>query len=234
MSLAGTPPAARALHSAIFTGTQMIVWGGRPNTASGGAYCACPNPQTYYRDLDADGYGNPAVSTPTCDGSLPSGYVADATDCNDADLAIHPGATEQCNGIDDDCNGVLPAIEADADLDGFRACSGDCDDTNADVHPGAIEINDGPRQPVPGISRLRVGRRDLGRLEVPDARRQDDTLLAIPVRRNGLQGCPISLPRSSRGLPDILDGSLVRRRRRFPASRWNFLLPRSGGRTEPR
>jgi hypothetical protein len=49
---------------------------------------------------------------------------------------------EVCNGIDDDCDGVIPADEADLDGDGYRVCQGDCDDTRASVHPGAPEICD--------------------------------------------------------------------------------------------
>ncbi|MCB9764212.1 MAG: putative metal-binding motif-containing protein [Alphaproteobacteria bacterium] len=59
---------------------------------------------TFYLDSDSDTYGDSASTTQACD--APSGYVADDTDCDDGDVAINPGAAEQCNGIDDDCDGV--------------------------------------------------------------------------------------------------------------------------------
>jgi hypothetical protein len=83
--------------------------------------CSCP-------DADGDGYPDRA-----CGG----------TDCLDTNPAVHPGATEICDHQDDDCNGVLPANEQDADGDGFMACAGDCLDNNAAIHPGAPELCDG-------------------------------------------------------------------------------------------
>ena len=47
-------------------------------------------PATYYQDLDNDGYGNPNVTTSSCSGT-PTGYVANSTDCDDTNAAIHPG-----------------------------------------------------------------------------------------------------------------------------------------------
>src|SRR5262249_49898538 len=70
------------------------------------------------------------------------GYMVCAGDCNDANPAVHPGAPELCNGIDDDCDGSMVG-EADADHDGVRICAGDCDDTRADVYPGHSERCDG-------------------------------------------------------------------------------------------
>ena len=64
-------------------------------------------------------------------------------DCDDEDPATRPGADELCDGLDNDCDGSLPADEADADGDGFRLCGGDCDDADADTWPGAEEICDG-------------------------------------------------------------------------------------------
>ncbi len=60
---------------------------------------------TYYRDFDVDSYGNPATTTQSC--SAPSGYVSDNTDCNDSNAAINPGATEICDGVDNNCNGQV-------------------------------------------------------------------------------------------------------------------------------
>jgi len=68
----------------------------------------------------------------TCDG-----------DCNDGIASMNPGEEEDCDGIDNDCDGVLPADEEDADVDGFMTCEGDCDDADATVYLGAAELCDG-------------------------------------------------------------------------------------------
>jgi len=52
------------------------------------------------------------------------GYTSDI-DCNDNNPAVHPGATEVCNGIDDNCNGLVDdglqtfPFYRDADGDGY-------------------------------------------------------------------------------------------------------------------
>lgn len=77
---------------------------------------------TYYQDADGDGYGNAAITKQTC--TIPQGYVADSTDCSDTDKNTYPGATEICDGIDNNCNGQTDEGAgtlwyADADNDGF-------------------------------------------------------------------------------------------------------------------
>ena len=117
---------------------------------------------TFYHDNDGDGYGNNVDSIHT--ETPPQGYVLNNTDCDDTDANVHPGATEICDGKDNDCNGqidegVTNTFYADADGDGYgnaaisvQACTPpagyvadntDCDDTNSNIHPGAPEICDG-------------------------------------------------------------------------------------------
>ena len=122
---------------------------------------------TYYADADGDTYGNPASSITSNSSTPPAGYVVDNTDCNDNNAAIHPGATEQCNGIDDNCDGLVDngitytTYYPDADGDGYGSslssgtsmCSNpgagystnntDCNDANAAVNPGAYDVCNG-------------------------------------------------------------------------------------------
>ena len=57
---------------------------------------------TWYADLDADGYGDPADTALTC--TAPSGYITDNTDCDDTFAYSYPGATELCDGTQNDCS----------------------------------------------------------------------------------------------------------------------------------
>jgi hypothetical protein len=63
----------------------------------------------YWPDADADGHGGEdetgLSSVAAC--AAPAGHVESADDCDDADAAIHPGATDLCeDGVDNDCSGV--------------------------------------------------------------------------------------------------------------------------------
>jgi len=60
---------------------------------------------SWYKDIDIDGYGD--ASTEVIGIKPDNTYVADNTDCNDADININPGMAETTNLIDDDCDGVV-------------------------------------------------------------------------------------------------------------------------------
>jgi hypothetical protein len=60
---------------------------------------------TYHRDADADGFGNPVVSIDSTNPIPPHGYVLDATDCDDGNPSVNPGASDtSCDGVDQNCN----------------------------------------------------------------------------------------------------------------------------------
>jgi hypothetical protein len=60
--------------------------------------------KVFYRDADGDGYGLSHVQTRAM--TRPSGSSTIGGDCDDANANVHPGATEFCNGINDDCDGL--------------------------------------------------------------------------------------------------------------------------------
>lgn len=91
--------------------------------------------QTFYRDADGDGFGNPSISVEGC--SAPTGYVANNLDCNDANPNIRPAATEVCDGIDNNCNGQIDEGFTDTDGDGIK----DCVDTDKD-NDGVADVAD--------------------------------------------------------------------------------------------
>ena len=96
------------------------------------------------------------------DGDGHSTIASGGDDCDDSNAAIYPGATELCNGIDDDCDGSVddglvvntwyPDRDGDSYGDAQSALSScttpsgyildgsDCDDYNATAHPGGTEV----------------------------------------------------------------------------------------------
>jgi hypothetical protein len=112
----------------------------------------------YYSDADDDGFGDANQSVLLCQETI--GFVSDSTDCNDADGNAFPGALEQCNEADDNCNGLIDEnvnysnYYEDIDGDDYGGTfigylciippnstkePGDCDDNNASISPIQIE-----------------------------------------------------------------------------------------------
>lgn len=108
-------------------------------------------------DRDGDGYGSMSAAAVACGPG-----VHNRGDCDDADPAVSPVATERCDGIDNDCGGGVDdgaaqeeVSYADADGDGYgddtlphlgcpvppghALLGGDCDDGDAGVSPGTPE-----------------------------------------------------------------------------------------------
>ncbi len=113
------------------------------------------SPITYYLDADNDGHGS-MVGIPLISCTNPgAGYVTLSDDCNDANSTIYPNATEICDGLDNDCNGlsddglIFTPYFTDSDNDsfgtgtsilycqnpgiGFALIDGDCDDLNGAI-----------------------------------------------------------------------------------------------------
>ncbi|WP_051238754.1 MopE-related protein [Gaetbulibacter saemankumensis] len=122
--------------------------------------------KTWYLDSDNDNFGT--IDEMILSNTQPEGYVLNSSDCNDDNDAVNPGATEVCDTIDNDCDGLVddndPSVAnqvtyyVDLDEDGYGDsndagtdyCSSpgtgysltnnDCNDNVASIHPDATEI----------------------------------------------------------------------------------------------
>ncbi|MCO4746425.1 MAG: DUF2341 domain-containing protein [Proteobacteria bacterium] len=76
-----------------------------------------PGGDPWFPDSDGDGFGDPTAERRAC--VQPTGYVVDATDCDDNNDAIFPGQDDEpCDGVDDNCDLSDDGPLGDLDGDG--------------------------------------------------------------------------------------------------------------------
>jgi len=99
---------------------------------------------TWYVDADADGYGSDSATTTTC--AQPSGYVANATDCNDGAADVNPGGSEICDDADadEDCDGLIDDLDSSLDSSSALAYYRDDDGDGYGSSAHTITRCDGP------------------------------------------------------------------------------------------
>ncbi|AEI64540.1 putative lipoprotein [Corallococcus macrosporus] len=100
---------------------------------NGQVICNVPLAVMAYPDVDEDGHGDRNAAPVAFCAGVPQGYVVSpADDCNDTNASIRPGATELCNGVDDNCNDQIDeafpeldtACTAEAQCAGVYVCDG--------------------------------------------------------------------------------------------------------------
>lgn len=64
---------------------------------------ACEPEPVWYRDSDGDGWGTDDETRSSC--TEPEGFAGRSGDCDDGNSAVNPGASESCDGVDEDCDG---------------------------------------------------------------------------------------------------------------------------------
>jgi len=121
---------------------------------------------TYYPDADGDSWGDSDNAYEACEPEV--GSVDRGDDCDDTDGNIYPGQEDNCDGVDNNCNGLVDEdgkqpYYPDSDGDGFGLkaapsaddlyCEGsqpdgwlldstDCNDEDASINTDAEEICD--------------------------------------------------------------------------------------------
>jgi hypothetical protein len=118
-------PSARDLHTAVWTGTRMLVWGGQDATS----------------ELNTGARYNPVAD------AWSAMSLAGAPEGRDSHRAVWVGGGLMIVWGGEDATAVVGSggryglgATADADHDGVMVCAGDCDDTNGSVWdtPGEV------------------------------------------------------------------------------------------------
>jgi DNA-binding beta-propeller fold protein YncE len=143
----------------------------------------------WYGDADGDGFGDPANSMAAC--VQPTGFLADASDCSDAD----PNNWSSC----------ATCADADGDTwytgcDRFGTIDGpDCDDSTSSVHPRAGELCDGVDNDCNGIADetaalvVHADRHTVGSGSRPGSTKEPLVALEIGVYDKSLNSCARTL-----------------------------------------
>ena len=88
-------------------------------------------PQLFYADQDGDGFGDATLDTLVC--NPPAGYVANNTDCNDADALVNPN-TIWYQDLDNDQVGNTAVTQTSCTQPaGYVLTDGDCNDNDANI-----------------------------------------------------------------------------------------------------
>ncbi|MEL6343765.1 MAG: MopE-related protein [Myxococcota bacterium] len=151
--------------AAVFPGATEVC-DGVDNDCDGEIDDGVDGAQLLHADVDGDTFGDPAVSRTFCTDPGP-GWVTNFEDCDDTTADNAPGQPEICDGIDNDCDGLVDDEDEslfqgdwtfDADQDGYGAIDGpsrctfedgfvleggDCDDADPTLNPGVLERCDG-------------------------------------------------------------------------------------------
>ena len=150
---------------------DATIYPGATEVVADGIDQNCDTEELCFVDIDSDGFRemsmvqNMVSVDLDCDDTGEGALSEPATDCNDLDSAVYPGADELCNGIAENCDDpnypLAPDLERDDDFDGFVECFGfdyltwqgdqsvvdaylsgygggeDCNDANDKTYPGA-------------------------------------------------------------------------------------------------
>ena len=132
-----------------------VVWIGAYCGESGGCGainqdCKCESgagaSDTYYADVDGDGYGDPSNTITSCDGMAPAGYVTNDLDCDDEYWGYYQGAdcwtgTDCDTFIDPSCYCATQDPDRDGICNGIDICPGQDDKIDEDGNgiPDCVE-----------------------------------------------------------------------------------------------